>query len=308
MSGTPSAANAAERNGKILDKPGKILPRGGTIGRPLQTVMAIMCYLASLSLGSALAVNRISENWTSDLAGQITVTVKPQRGVSVDQQVDDALAVLETTKGVLRARAASDGELKSLLTPYLGSNFDLDRLPVPKLIFVQIDTTNEPDFEVLQQRLTEASPGVLVDDHSRWNTQLQSFATGLASVGFAVLALTTIATIATVIYATRAGLLANRETIEVLHMVGAQDRFIAGEFQNHFWSLGLVAGFIGLIAAAITFYGFASLTETPTSLLTPDFSPSALELASLIAIPIVASIVSMLTARLTALNVIGKMP
>ncbi len=291
-----------------MDKPGKILPRGGTIGRPLQTVMAIMCYLASLSLGAALAVDRLADNWTSDLAGQITVTIKTSRGVSLDQQMDAALAVLETTPGVLRARPASDGELKALLTPYLGGNVDLERLPVPKLIFVQIDPANKPAFENLQLRLTEASPGVLLDDHSRWNDQLQSFATGLASVGFAVLALTAIATIATVIYATRAGLLANKDTIEVLHMVGAQDRFIAGEFQNHFWSLGLIAGFIGLVAAAITFYGFASLTDQSTSLLTPEFSPSAAELASLLAIPIVASIVSMLTARLTALNVIGKMP
>ncbi len=267
-----------------------------------------MCYLAALSLGSALAVNRLSENWTSDLAGQITVTVKSVRGVSLDQQMDGALAVLETTKGVLLARAASDGELKALLTPYLGNSVEIDRLPIPKLIFVQIDTINKPDFEELATRLTEAAPGAALDDHSRWNAQLQSFATGLASVGLAVLLLTTVATIATVIYATRAGLLANRDTIEVLHMVGAQDRFIAGEFQNHFWSLGLIAGCIGLAAAAITFWGFASLTDHSTSLLTPDFTPTAIEIASLLLIPIFASLVSMVTARLTALSVIGQMP
>ena len=291
-----------------MDTPVKILPRGGTIGRPLQTVMAIMCYLAALSLGSALAVNRLSENWTSDLAEQITITIKSERGISVAQQVDDALAVLETTDGVVRARPASDGELQALLTPYLGSNVDLGRLPVPKLIFVQIDPVNKPDFATLQSRLTEASPGVILDDHSRWNAQLESFATGLASVGFAVLALTAIATIATVIYATRAGLLANKDTIEVLHMVGAPDHFIAGEFQNHFWSLGLVAGFIGVLAAGVTYLGFAALTDQSTSLLTPEFTPSPLEIIALLLIPVAASIVSMITARLTALNVIGKMP
>ena len=291
-----------------MEKPGNILPRGGTIGRPLQTVMAIMCYLAALSLGSALAVNRLSEDWTSDLAEQITITIKNERGITVAQQVDDALAILETTDGVIRARAASDGELQALLTPYLGSNVDLDRLPVPKLIFVQIDPVNKPDFATLQARLTAASPGVRLDDHSRWNAQLESFATGLASVGFAVLLLTTVATVATVIYATRAGLLANKDTIEVLHMVGAPDQFIAGEFQNHFWSLGLIAGFIGLLAAAITFLGFATLTDQSTSLLTPELTPNTLEIVSLLLIPLVASLVSMFTARMTALSVIGKMP
>ena len=137
---------------------------------------------------------------------------------------------------------------------------------------------------------------------------MESFATGLASVGFAVLLLTTVATVATVIYATRAGLLANKDTIEVLHMVGAPDQFIAGEFQNHFWSLGLIAGFIGLLAAAITFLGFATLTDQSTSLLTPELTPNTLEIVSLLLIPLVASFVSMFTARMTALSVIGKMP
>ncbi len=291
-----------------LDKPGKILPRGGTIGRPLQTVMAIMCYLASLSLGSALAVNRLSDTWTTDLAGQVTVTIKGESGITLKQQEDGALAVLESTPGVLRARAANDSEIKDMLTPYLGSGVSIDRLPVPQLIFVQINPESPPDFSTLQSRLAEAAPGAQLDDHSRWNAQLESFAVGLSSVGFAVLALTAIATIATVIYATRAGLLANRETIEVLHMVGAQDHFIAGEFQNHFWSLGLIAGFIGLIAAALTFLGFASLTDQSTSLLTPNLTPNTTEVISLLAIPIVASLVSMVTARLTALSVIGKMP
>lgn len=291
-----------------MEKPGQILPRGGTTGRPLQTVMAIMCYLAALALGSALAVNRLSENWTSDLAGQITITIKTTPGTNIVQKVDDALAVLETTPGILRARAASDGELKDLLLPYLGNGVSLDRLPIPRLIFVQIDSVNKPDLKSLQANLNEAVSGAILDDHSRWNAQLESFAVGLASLGFAVLALTAIATIATVIYATRAGLLANRETIEVLHMVGAQDRFIAGEFQNHFLAIGLIAGLIGLGGAGLTFFGFSSLAGQSTSLLTPTIVPTWPEVVALFSIPLIASIVSMVTARLTTLRVIGKMP
>ena len=38
---------------------------------------------------------------------------------------------------------------------------------------------------------------------------------------------------------------ANRPVIEVLHFIGARDRYIAGQFQRHFLWLGLKGGAIG---------------------------------------------------------------
>jgi cell division transport system permease protein len=70
-----------------------------------------------------------------------------------------------------------------------------------------------------------------------------------------------------VAFATRGAMAGNREIIDVLHFVGAEDRFIAREFQRHFLRLGLRGGLIGAGAAALTFFvlGWATPYWTATA-------------------------------------------
>ncbi len=56
-----------------------------------------------------------------------------------------------------------------------------------------------------------------------------------------------------VMFATRAAMSTNRTIIEVLHVVGARQTFIAGEFQRHFLLLGLKGGAVGGAAAVVLF-------------------------------------------------------
>ena len=72
-------------------------------------------------------------------------------------------------------------------------------------------------------------------------------------VGVAILILMLAATVLSVSFATRGAMAANRAVIEVLHFVGAQNRFIAGHFQRHFLQLGLQGGAIGGGAAIVLF-------------------------------------------------------
>ena len=54
-----------------------------------------------------------------------------------------------------------------------------------------------------------------------------------------------------VIFATRGAMAGNREVVEVLHFVGANDDFIAKEFQRRFFRLGLRGSVIGAGAALL---------------------------------------------------------
>jgi cell division transport system permease protein len=74
--------------------------------------------------------------------------------------------------------------------------------------------------------------------------------------GIGILALVIIATIISVSFATRGAMAANRPIVEVLHFVGAGDRYIANRFFRHFLRLGLQGGIIGGGAAMLAF-GFS---------------------------------------------------
>ena len=92
-----------------------------------------------------------------------------------------------------------------------------------------------------------------LDDHRRWQAEIKTITRTAALGGLAVLSLVAAATIAVIVSATRSAMASNREIIEVLHFVGANERFISREFERHFLGLGVRAGLMGALAAALAF-------------------------------------------------------
>ncbi|MBV1887285.1 MAG: hypothetical protein KUG61_09390, partial [Parvibaculaceae bacterium] len=226
-----------------------IIPSVGTTGPTLVIVLSAMCFLASLALGAALIVNRTTDTWTSDLTGVLTVQIKPQSGVEIQDQIDAALTVLKSTKGVQSAQALSRKDTASLLEPWLGEGNITHDLPLPRLIDVVLDPEFQLDTAALAARLNSVAPGIVLDTHRQWLDQLLSTAQAAKWLAFAILALVAGTTIAIAIFATRAGLSTNHGVVEVLHLIGAHDRFIATEIQTHFLWLGLRGGILGFVAA-----------------------------------------------------------
>src|SRR6185295_20038962 len=118
---------------------------------------------------------------------------------------------------------------------------------------VRIAPGSAPDFAALGKQLTEQVPGASLDDHRGFVDRMRAMARSAVVVGLAVLALVIAATMLSVMFATHGAMASNRQIIEVLHVVGAKEAFIAGEFQRHFMLLGLKGGAIGGAAAMLLF-------------------------------------------------------
>jgi cell division transport system permease protein len=87
--------------------------------------------------------------------------------------------------------------------------------------------------------------GATLDDHRSWVERMQTMTKSAVTVGLTMLGLMLIAMILSVTFATRGAMATNRTTVEVLHFIGAPDRYIARQFQRHFLLLGLKGGLIG---------------------------------------------------------------
>jgi len=179
-------------------------------------------------------------------------------------------------------------------------------IAVPQLIDVRLDPTIEPDLDAMTQRLRTAVPGVEVDDHFRWKARLGAFAGSLEALAIAALALIIAATVAIVVFATRAAMEANREIIQVLHLIGARDRFIAGEFQAQFLWVGLRAGAIGAVAATVVLLFLTLIAGGRGEFFLPGLGVTWQTYPALLAVPLLAALVSLATARITALSVLGR--
>jgi cell division transport system permease protein len=232
---------------------GTVVPAGSVTSRSLTLVVAIMCFLACLTAGGVYMVNQSASAWLRDIASEVTLQIEPREKVDIEKSVKEAAAFLAKQPGVRTVRPLTHEESAALVEPWLGKSDALKALPIPRLIAVEVDRTTPPDIEALRERVTAELPGATLDDHRHWQQQIRTVTRSLALGGLAILMLVGAATTAIIVSATRSSMLSNHEIVEVLHLVGATDRYIAREFERHFLRLGIRAGLVGASCAMLVF-------------------------------------------------------
>jgi len=233
-----------------------IVPRASISGRALVAVVAIMTFLASITTGTVLLVSASAAEWQSEVGSEITIQVRPQAGRDIERDVAAAADAMRAEPGIVEIRPFTKEESAKLLEPWLGSGLSLDELPVPRVIVARLQPGAMLDLVALRSRVMRLAPTASVDDHRAWIDRMRSMSGATVLAGVGILALVIIATIISVSFATRGAMAANRPIVEVLHFVGAGDRYIADRFFRHFLRLGLEGGLIGGGAAMLGF-GFS---------------------------------------------------
>ena len=242
----------------MFESDAPLIPRDSVAGRALVVVITIMTFLACLTAGAALLVADAARVWRSAVLRDATIQVKGGAGQDIESLVAKAVAIASKAKGVESAHAYSKAESERLLEPWLGSGLDLSQLPIPRLIVVRLGSQRPEDLAALRSALASAVPQANLDDHRIWAERLGTMADAVVVLAVALFALMIVAMGTAIGFATRGAMAGNREIVEVLHLVGASDKFIAREFQAHFRRLGLRGSMIGGLAA-LAFFAAASL-------------------------------------------------
>ena len=281
-------------------------------GRFLPWLVAFMVYLATLALVASMIMNALVERWDRGLADRLTVQIPaPGAGAEAGERearIDAAIDVLTSTPGVADVSVLEEEEISALLDPWLGDAKLARELPLPSLIAVTLDPDNPAQLGTLKVRLEGAVPGAVVDDHQQWVGGLVSLTRSVDVIAALVVLLVGLAAIITVVFVTRTGLAIHRNVIELLHLIGAQDSYVARQFQTHAMKLGFKGGILGFAAAIATVYGAGLLLSSSGRVLLPDFSFGPREWILLCALPLLATLVAMLTARWTVLRTLARFP
>jgi cell division transport system permease protein len=233
-----------------------IVPRASIAGRALVAVVAIMTFLASITTGAVLLVSASAAEWQSEVASEITIQVRPAAGRDIERDVAAVAEAMRAQSGIVEIKPFTREESARLLEPWLGTGLSFDDLPVPRVIVARVAPGTVLDLAVLRGRVMQVAPTASVDDHRAWIERMRSMTGATVFAGIGILALVIVATIISVSFATRGAMAANRPIVEVLHFVGAGDRYIANRFLRHFLRLGLQGGVIGG-GVAMLLFGFS---------------------------------------------------
>jgi cell division transport system permease protein len=188
----------------------------------------------------------------------MTIQIRPAAGRDLEMDVAKATTIARAFPGVLEVKPYSREESTRLLEPWLGSGLQFEDLPIPRIVVVRIAAGAAPDIDELRKSLTEQIPTASLDDHRGFVARMRAMSGAALFAGIAVLVLVLLATILSVTFATRAAMATNRHVIEVLHLIGAKDSFIASHFQRHFLQLGFKGGLLGG-GVAIALFALADL-------------------------------------------------
>jgi cell division transport system permease protein len=306
--GTGSRAGAATGRAGGRGPAALPLDRSGA-DRFVPWMLAPMAFLATLALALTLALGGLVERWDRGLAGTLTVQLPAQDDpIGRQAAVELAISVLDATPGVARADPVSPERAAALIEPWLGDAARLDDLPIPILVDVRAEPGVPIDLAGLRQALVAAVPGAELIDHGAWLDELLTLA-GTARVVTTVILLTVaLAAVATVVSVTRAGLAIHAPVIDILHVMGAPDAYVARQFERHALDLALRGALAGFVLALGALVGLGWLIDDAAGALLPQLSLAAAGWLVLVLVPLAVIGLAVGTARVTTLRTLRQLP
>ncbi|MBX7147140.1 MAG: hypothetical protein K1X44_07515 [Alphaproteobacteria bacterium] len=277
--------------------------------RFLPWIIGFMVYLAMLALAGALLLNDIAIRWNNNLMGSLTVQIPPSDPDNPNdhkKQLNKIFETLQNTEGITEVRILSIDEIDNLLEPWLGSQASKANLPIPDLIAVKYMSHAIPDLGTVKKSLISINPDVVLDDNHSWMKGLIPFADSIRLLAYILVFIITFACILTVIFVTRTGLSIHRKVVHIMHIVGAQDIYVAKQFQSHALRLGLKGGILGGSIAFLTLFGIGHFFNFFDTVIFTNFSLKLWHWVLLACLPLSMGLIAFFTARWTVLRSLEK--
>lgn len=286
----------------------ELVPKARLAG-PMPWVIAIMVALTVVATAAGLALSNIAGNAADELSGGVTIQIVEANPTTRLQQAEAAVARLNRTPRVEAATIVSQDEVERLIEPWLSGLSGVQQdIPVPALIDVRMrDPVTGETLGALRRLVREVAPAARVDAQSTWLGPVFATIDSLRLLSFALVGMLAAALAASVLLAVRNALGSNRDTIEIVHLLGGTDHQIARVFQRSVGfdaagggTIGLGLGLIAVLLLGRQFAGLGAGLVSGGALGWIDWILLAL-------VPLAGVGLAMITARLTVLRALREM-
>ena len=280
----------------------------------LKVMISIAVFLFAVTLAGVLSINSMLNAWNNSILGSLTVQIMPVNNINQEkarqetlEQQKKAVDFLKKLPEAEQVSTLNDAQLQNLLQPWLGDGIDISELPTPRLIDVKLKKGAEIDFAKLAAKLAEVSPLASLDNHKLWLDKLVKFADGLKMLAMSILVLVIAITSGAIFYTTQTNLGLHKNIIEILHVMGAKDTYLAQQYAKRDAMLGFVGGCIGLFFAVPTIFMIAGLAEQIEGGIISEARLNWFSWGLILSLPLVSSLAAMTTAYYTVKRTLEKM-
>jgi cell division transport system permease protein len=223
----------------------RLLPEGRSAG-PIPWMIAILMFLTVLATAAGIAIGQAARALDRDIDGKLTIQLAEPNARLRDGQINALESELKKMTVVKSVHRLDDAELGALLDPWLGDDAQAADLPIPALVDVVLASNGARDVAEVRSTVKAIAPAARVDAHADWLAPLSGLLNALGWLASGLVVLMAGATATAVVMAARSAINTHRETIDIMHLLGATDVQVARLFQRRIALDALFGGLVGL--------------------------------------------------------------
>ena len=287
--------------------------------RFLVLLIALMSYLGVMALSGVFALTAISHHWSSGLKGQITIEIpaeNPDGSLRTEQEIEtlkqDTKTILEASAAIESVKVLSAEDISDLLSPWLGDSQQsanaFGDIPLPGLISAVTKPDAKQSLAPLRRQLKELADNIQVDTHKDWLDDILRLTLTMQTAAIFITILIAATTVIAVAGAIKSRIAIYKKDVELLHLMGASDAYIARQFQRHSLILAIKGSIIGVIFGVLTLVLAGFLISTEAEGLLPHFDLNAYHWLTLFLLPAFMGVLGFVTTRYTVLQSLSAMP
>ena len=275
----------------------------------LKIMTAIAVFLFSVALSGYFAIHSMTDGWNQDITGSLTVQIMPESQVDAEANtmtLNKVINFFETMPQVQKVTLISDAQMQKIMSPWLGSNVEVESLPLPKILDVKI-ASDDFDYQKAADGLSDITANASIDNHRIWLGKLLKFTSSLQFLSLTVLFMLLIVSAFSIFYAAKTSLGIHANIIEILHIMGALDDYIAKQYARRSFWIGLFSGTAGLLLSLLALHFIRKFSLSLDIGLMGNTSLQLSNWLLIFSLPLWAALLSMLTAYWTVRKTLGKM-
>jgi len=272
--------------------------------RFLPWLIGIMVFLACLLLCLGVSVGGWVIERGDTYANSFTVNI-PAHTENIDEVTQATGKALKDIKGVASIRHVTTDELQEMLEPWLGTDSTTAaELPLPTVLEVNLrdDPRPELNYDRIQKQLQNIAPGIEVDAHEVWVAAFSNFSSAMQSLTI-ILAILIIGGMSIMIsFTSRAALKLHSRTVQLLHSIGAEDRYVSRQFQLEALRLVLPGAVAGCVVAGIAYFLAGIYIDSLDTSIMPSLNITNGHYILLLLMPVACTLVAWFVARYSVIR------
>lgn len=293
------------------------LPLGRKMGNDfLILLMGLMGFLAMLAVSLIFVLSSVMDRWTNSLEDKasIEIVAVDTKGVEKNReymmsQARKVLMRVRESDVVRNAEIVDKEQVENLLAPWIGqTQIDLDILPMPILISVDLKSHDQDALNVLEAEIREIDPLARLDRHEQWLDEVVGFISSISAASYVVGGLVGFIIFVTMASAIKSRMAVFDRELMLLHHMGASDSYISRQFERFAFYISLKGASISIACLLLVFGVMALFSDGGMSGLVPEFSLSPFQMFVLTIVPILIVMMACITARVTTMRNLERMP